>query len=55
MRYLIITNTEEPFFTEWFIAENNFNASLGMIVFDLSKKLYTNDGIKWNEIKIDHL
>jgi hypothetical protein len=55
MRYLITTETNKPFFTQWFIPENNFNASLGMIVFDLAKNLYTIDGTTWNEIEIDHL
>lgn len=56
MRYLITTKeTYSPFLTEWFDAENNFNAELDMIVYDLSKNLYTTDGVNWIEIKVDHL
>lgn len=55
MRYLITTNNSEPAYTRWFDAENNFNASVGMVVFDLYNGCYTTDGITWKEIEIDHL
>lgn len=55
MRYLITTKYDEPFFTEWFDPENNFNAEVGMIVYDLTHYTYTVDGINWKEITFDHL
>ena len=55
MRYLITTNTNPPFFTAWFIAENNFNAELGMVVYDLVNQQFTRDGDTWDRIEVDHL
>ncbi len=55
MRYLITTKAESPGLTEWFDADNHFNAEIGMIVYDLHKELYTTDGKNWKEIEIDHL
>jgi len=55
MRYLITTKDYSPFLTKWFDAENNFNADLEMIVYDLVENKYTTDGKKWHEIEIDHL
>ena len=55
MRYLITTKDNEPFLTEWFIPENNFNAELGMEVYDLAENKYTIDGYNWQDIEIDHL
>lgn len=55
MKYLITTNTSEPFFTNWFDAENHFNSNIGMIVYDLQNQKYTIDGINWSEILIDKL
>ena len=55
MRYLITTNVQPPFLTEWFYAENHFNAEVGMVVYDLAKGIYTTDGEKWEEIEEDHL
>ena len=56
MRYLVTTKESyEPFFTDWFDCENNFNSELEMIVYDLLKMEYTTDGIKWNIIKTDNL
>ncbi len=55
MRYLITTKEGVPFLTEWFIAENNFDANAGMVVYDLAKQVYTTDGEIWHEIEIDHL
>lgn len=53
MRYLVTSPGNEPFFTNWFDAENNFNE--GMTVYDLAKFVYTTDGINWTEIEEDHL
>jgi 5-formaminoimidazole-4-carboxamide-1-beta-D-ribofuranosyl 5'-monophosphate synthetase len=56
MRYLVTTNEAfEPFFTEWFDLENNFNAQLDMVVYDLVNRKYSTDGKTWHEILIDHL
>lgn len=52
MRFLIIYNGK-IFLTEWFVAENNYEA--GMTVIDLYKEEYTTDGTTWNEIERDHL
>lgn len=55
MRYLIVTDPWEPFYTEWFNPENHFNKEAGMIVFDLLNHIYTTDGKIWNPIPKDHL
>ena len=55
MRYLITTNSEEPFLTEWYDHENHFNEELEMKVYDLSNSRYTDDGKTWKPIVIDHL
>lgn len=52
MRYLI-TGIDEPFMTAWFDAENHF--ADGMVVYDLSRGLYTTDGDVWHVIEQDHL
>ena len=55
MRYLIATKSGDPFFTQWFTAENNFNVELEMIVYDLYTCQFTTDGKNWNPIEDDHL
>jgi len=55
MKYLIITNDGEPFYTNWFEAENHFNIEVGMVVIDLVNSLYTNNGTHWEPIEEDHL
>lgn len=55
MRYLITTKNENPFLTDYFDSENNFNRTYEMVVYDLSKNIYTKDGVNWEEIEIDHL
>lgn len=55
MRYLIISNSYEPFLTEWFDYENHYNKDIKMIVFDLIELKYTIDGITWKNIEIDNL
>lgn len=42
-------------FTDWFDSENHFNASVGMVVYDLYEELYTIDGVTWHTIERDHL
>ena len=53
MNYLIVINSHEPFYTNWFDAENNWIE--GMIVFNLLNHTWTSDGKTWHEIKQDHL
>ena len=59
MRYLIVTNIlmsgTPPFLTNYFSSENNFNSEIEMIVYDLEKLKYTEDGENWYNIEIDHL
>jgi hypothetical protein len=55
MKYLITTNVQPPFYTEWFDPDNHFNAEVGMIVYDLDADQYTTDGVTWKEIEWDHL
>lgn len=52
MRYLVTfieLGTREAFYTEWFTLDN-FEHDKGMIVFDLAKGVFTEDGKTWNEI-----
>jgi hypothetical protein len=55
MRYLITTDNYPPALTDIFDAENHFNEAIGMIVYDLLDSTYTDDGVNWKEIEIDHL
>lgn len=52
MRYLVHIPDTEPFLTKWYNADNFVQ---GMIVYDLAKQLYTNDGVNWKEIEEDSL
>ena len=53
MRYLITTDKNRPFLTNWLDYENNI--SEGMIVYDLHNYLFTVDGYNWLELEEDHL
>ena len=55
MNYLIVSKSYEPFYTNWFYAENNFIKDDDMIVFNLLSGKYTTDGKNWHDIKQDHL
>ena len=55
MRYLITTDITGPFLTNWYEAENHFNAEVGMVVYDLYTNKYTTDGTTWIEITTGHL
>ena len=55
MQYLLTSPFLEPFLTNWFECENNFNKNLQMIVYDLINLKYTTDGKNWHNIIIDHL
>lgn len=50
MRYLVTTKDNPPFLTEYFDVENHFAENLGMVVYDLCKKIYTKNGRMWFEI-----
>lgn len=55
MRYLItyLDYRNDPFYTNWFDYESHFEE--GMMVFDLSEKTWTRNGIDWMNIAEDHL
>jgi len=55
MRYLITTKDNPPYMTDWFDVENNFNAELEMVVYDVFSYSYMTDGINWQPIVFDHL
>jgi hypothetical protein len=60
MKYLIIyedpaTGGRSAFYTNWFIAENNYNAGYNMIVIDRTQHLITFDGETWQDIEDDRL
>jgi len=55
-KFLITTlDGEEPFFTDYFNAENHFNPDIGMTIYNLIAGTYTTDGTTWTEIECDHL
>lgn len=54
-RYLVTTKGDEPFFTQFFTPENHFVTDVGMVVYDLVGRLYTDDGEEWFPIEVDHL
>lgn len=53
MRYLVTFESETPFFTHYFDAENHF--AVGLVVYDLLEAKYTVDGTTWLDINITHL
>ena len=55
MRYLITITDEEPFMTDWYSNENHFVNECGMVVYDLYKMVYTDNGKTWKDIPKDHL
>jgi len=58
MMYLITyteNGTQKAFYTNWFDPENNFNADVGMIVFDLVNHKYMVNSLGWTDIEEDHL
>jgi hypothetical protein len=57
-RYLVTSNKEEPFLTNWFSEENHFNTDpeVGMIVYDLEQDMYLHWADReWKEIQHDSL
>lgn len=52
-RYLITGNNFEPFLTEWYDYENNYDN--GMTVYDLVNLKYSTNGKDWCDIEEDHL
>lgn len=55
MRYLVTSTSYEPFLTDYFMPENNFNKDADMVVYDLENETYMTDGVSWQIIKEDHL
>ena len=55
MRYLITTNVQAPFLTNWFDMDNHFSPSVQMVVYDLLYQRYTTDGVTWEKIETDRL
>lgn len=55
MKYLVTSDKYDPFFTNWFDLQNHWNDEINMAVYDLVNKIYTEDGINWHDIEIDHL
>lgn len=51
-RYLIY-HDQKAFYTDWFEFENHYLP--GMVVFDLMRAMFTNDGNQWQDITQDHL
>lgn len=52
MRYLVTQPHQEPFITQWFDPENNFNP--GMIIYDLEYFTYFTGEYTWsNELQIN--
>lgn len=57
-RYLVTYSEEgikKCFYTHWFEPENNFNKELDMVVIDLVKNQFTNNGVDWQNIEEDNL
>lgn len=58
MRYLVTYNEngmQKAFYTNWFDAENHFNADVQMIVFDLYNHKYMINSTGWSDIEEDSL
>lgn len=53
-RYLVTADFTEPFLTNYFDIENNYNSEINMVVFDLLYNLFYN-GTQWFTIQEDHL
>lgn len=48
MRYLITSSIHPPLLTHWF-NEKDFKSD--MVVYDIRNRVYTTDGVKWQEIE----
>lgn len=55
MKYLIVTDDHEPFYTDWFTFENSWIENCNMIVFDLKNYWHSIDGKTWVKTKEDYL
>lgn len=53
MNYLIPQEGHEPFLTNWYDYENNYNE--GMVIYNLLSGTYSTDGITFKEIQEDYL
>lgn len=54
-KYLVTILGEAPFFSDRFDIENHFMSDIGMVVYDLNKGKYTDDGKTWKDIQVDFL
>jgi len=55
-RYLVTTkNTFMPFLTFTYDKENHWQDNIGMTVYDLFQRKYTENGKQWKNIDVDHL
>lgn len=54
MRYLIITNDNQPFYTSWFDYENLYNPDVMTCIFDFHTGMHTFDGKTWVETTVDY-
>jgi len=50
----LITSDYEPFLTNWFDVENNYNEDINMIVYDILNNLYF-QGKEWISLNEDNL
>ncbi|HEY5590649.1 MAG TPA: hypothetical protein VIK55_06485 [Paludibacter sp.] len=55
MKYLVITNDNQPFYTNWFDYENLYNSDIMVCIFDLESGKHTLNGTDWIETLVDHL
>ncbi len=55
MRYLIITTSNNPFYTDYYNYENHYSPMQILCIFDLTRQMHTFDGKTWVETEIDHL
>lgn len=53
-RYLVTADFIEPFLTNYFDIENNYNSEINMVVFDIINNLFYS-GTEWFPINEDHL
>lgn len=55
MKYLFVTHNNEPFYTNWYDYENNYDAESIVCIFDLYSGKHTFDGKTWIETIEDSL
>lgn len=55
MQYLVTSDINPPYLTDWFDAENHFVDDINMVVYDLLNEVFTTNGQDWQDIAIDSL